>query len=93
VDFWAQHKDFVLKILLGFGVFLVALIARGISYGDNVDLAKRENKAAAGKIRNTKIASLTAIGQLEADAARLAANAQAITKEIGWNATDETLEL
>jgi hypothetical protein len=93
VDFWAQHKDFVLKVLLGFGVFLVALIARGITYGDEVDVARKANSGAAAKIRRTKIASLTAISQLEADAARLAANAQAITKEIGWNAADDALEL
>jgi hypothetical protein len=93
VDFWAQHKDFVLKVLLGFGVFLVALIARGITYGDEVDVARKANSGAAAKIRRTKIASLTAISQIEADAARLAANAQAITKEIGWNAADEALEL
>ncbi|MHC4817907.1 MAG: hypothetical protein ACYTF8_07620 [Planctomycetota bacterium] len=93
MDFWAQHKDFVLKVLLGFGVFLVALIARGITYGDEVDVARKANSGAAAKIRRTKIASLTAISQIEADAARLAANAQAITKEIGWNAADEALEL
>jgi hypothetical protein len=93
VDFWAQHKDFVLKVLLGFGVFLVALIARGITYGDEVDVARKQNSADAAKIRRTKIASLSAIGQLEADAGRLAANAKTIVKEIGWDATDETLEL
>ena len=31
MDFWPQHKDFVLRVLAGFGVFLVALIARGIT--------------------------------------------------------------
>jgi hypothetical protein len=93
VDFWAQHKDFVLKILLGFGVFLVALIARGITYGSDVDDARKQNKADAAKIRRKKIAIPSEISQLEAAARRLAANAQAITKEIGWNAADETLEL
>lgn len=93
MDFWAQHKDFVLKVLLGFGVFLVALIARGITYGDEVELAQKANSAAAAKIRRTKIASLSAIGQLEADADQLAANTKAITREIGWDAADETLEL
>lgn len=93
MDFWAQHKDFVLKVLLGFGVFLVALIARGITYGDEVDIGRKQNDGAAAKIRRTKLASLSAIGQLEADAGRLAANAKAITKEIGWDAADETLEL
>lgn len=93
MDFWAQHKDFVLKVLLGFGVFLVALIARGITYGDEVDRGRKQNEGAAARIRRTKIASLSAIAQLEADAERLAANAKAITKEIGWDASDETLEL
>ncbi|MHC4135348.1 MAG: hypothetical protein ACYTDU_02965 [Planctomycetota bacterium] len=93
MDFWAQHKDFVLKILLGFGVFLVALIARGITYGSDVDDARKQNKADAAKIRRKKIAIPSEISQLEAAARRLAANAQAITKEIGWNAADETLEL
>ena len=36
MDFGAQHKDFVLKVLAGFGVFLVALIARGVCYGDDL---------------------------------------------------------
>ena len=36
MDFWAQHKDFVLKVLAGVGVFLVALIARGVVYGDEL---------------------------------------------------------
>jgi hypothetical protein len=93
VDFWAQHKDFVLKVLLGFGVFLVALIARGITYGDEGDDEKKRNAGAAAKIRRTKIASLSAISQMEADAGRLAANAKAITKEIGWDGADEGLEL
>jgi len=93
VDFWAQHKDFVLKVLLGFGVFLVALIARGITYGDELDVAKKDNATAAAKIRRTKVASLPDIGRLEADAAQLAANAKAITSEIGWNSSDQTLEL
>jgi len=93
VDFWAQHKDFVVKVLLGFGVFLVALIARGITYGDELDDAKKENGTATSKIRRTKVARLSDIGQLEADAERLAANAKAITSEIGWNSANQALEL
>jgi len=93
VDFWAQHKDFVVKVLLGLGVFLVALIARGITYGDELDDAKKENASATSKIRRTKVARLPDIGRLEADADRLAANAKAITSEIGWDTADQTLEL
>ena len=37
MDFWAQHKDFVLKVLAGFAVFVVALIARGVVYGDDLE--------------------------------------------------------
>ncbi len=39
MDFWAQHKDFVLKILAGLGVFIVAIIARRITYGDELENA------------------------------------------------------
>lgn len=93
MDFWAQHKDFVLKVLLGFGVFLVALIARGFTYGDELDVATKENRGNTAKIRRTKVAKLTDIARLEEDAKRLAANAKAITAEIGWDSADQTLEL
>lgn len=93
MDFWAQHKDFVLKVLLGLGVFLVALIARGVTYGDELDLARKDNAAKAAKIRRTKVASLTDIARLAEDAKQLAANAKATIDEIGWDSSDQTLEL
>lgn len=93
MDFWAQHKDFVLKVLLGLGVFLVALIARGITYGDELDVARKKNGAEAAKIRRTKVADLRDIARLEEDAKRLKANAKAIIGEIGWNSSEQGLEL
>ncbi|MHC4547194.1 MAG: hypothetical protein ACYTEZ_00320 [Planctomycetota bacterium] len=93
MDFWAQHKDFVLKVLAGFGVFLVALIARGITYGDELENAAKRNSTLSAKIRRMKIAGIGNISALESNAAELKGNASAILDEIGWNAADEGLEL
>jgi hypothetical protein len=86
VDFWAQHKDFVLKVLAGVGVFLVALIARSITYGDELELAEKANATLIAKIRRTKVAPIPKIRTLEENAVRLSANAEKIRDQIGWNA-------
>jgi len=88
VDFWAQHKDFVLKVLAGFGVFLVALLARSITYGDELEDATRQNKALAIKIKRMKIGGLNKIQELETNAGRLRANTAVFADEIGWREDD-----
>jgi hypothetical protein len=89
VDFWAQHKDFILKILAGVGVFLVALIARSITYGDELEKEQSRNTRLASEIRSSKIAPRPRIRELEEDAKRLDENARAIAAQIGWNLGDE----
>jgi len=91
VDFWAQHKDFILKVLAGVGVFLVALIARSITYGDDLENALAENSALEGRIRSMRIAPVTQIEAVERDADRLQANAEQITQQIGWS-LEESVE-
>jgi hypothetical protein len=86
VDFWAQHKDFVLKVLAGVGVFLVALIARSITYGDELEIAEGSNATLLARIRRTKVAPIPKIRTLEENAANLHANAEKIRDQIGWNA-------
>ena len=93
MDLWAQHKDFILKALAGFGVFLVALIARGITYGDELEEGQSKNKRLASKIAGMSIVPISKIATLENQADRLSANALAIASEIGWNAGEESLEL
>ncbi len=92
MDFWAQHKDFILKILAGVGVFLVALIARSITYGDELENAQAANRSLAAKIRALKVAKESEIQALQADADRLEANARALTGQIGWDLSDDRLE-
>lgn len=92
MDFWAQHKDFILKILAGVGVFLVALIARSITYGDELENAQAANKTLVAKIRALKVAPQSEIQELQADADRLEANARALTGQIGWDLSDRRLE-
>ena len=89
MDFWAQHKDFILKILAGVGVFLVALIARSITYGDELEKEQSRNARLAAEIRSSKIAPMSKIHELEADAKQLEENANAIAGQIGWNLGDE----
>jgi hypothetical protein len=92
VDFWAQHKEFVLKVLAGLGVFLVALIARSITYGDDLEKAKQKNVQLVGQIGGMRIAPMGEIQALEGDATKLRNNAEQITHQIGWNLADRTLE-
>jgi hypothetical protein len=92
VDFWAQHKDFILKILAGVGVFLVALIARSITYGDELEKEQAANRSLAGKIRALQVAKKSEIQELQKDAERLEANARALTGQIGWDLSDDRLE-
>ncbi|MCK6459315.1 MAG: hypothetical protein L6Q95_05415 [Planctomycetes bacterium] len=92
MDFWAQHKDFILRILAGVGVFLVALIARSITYGDELEKEQAANVRLAGKIRALKVAPESEIQALEADAERLKANAHLLTGQIGWDLSDDRLE-
>ncbi len=92
MDFWAQHKDFVLRVLAGLGVFLVALIARGIVYGDDLEKAKGDNSRLSSELRKKSIATIPDIAAAEANAKKLHANAVAIANEIGFPAGDPDLE-
>lgn len=92
MDFWAQHKDFILKILAGVGVFLVALIARSITYGDDLEKQQQLNQRRAAKIRGMRVAERGEIHELEKDKERLLANAKALTTQVGWDLSDNRLE-
>ena len=92
MDFWAQHKDFVLKVLAGFGVFIVALIARGIYYGDDLEKARTSNAMLSKKIKRLKIAKLSQIKQLEEASVDLNRGTAAILDDIGWNDAEGTLD-
>lgn len=93
MDFWAQHKDFVLKVMAGLAVFLVALIARGVVYGDDLEQEQGKNGKIARDVKNMKIADVRTIKELEADTKRLHKNAEAIIKQIGHLGTAEEIEL
>jgi len=93
VDFWAQHKDFVLRVLAGLGVFLVALIARGIVYGDDLEKAKGDNSRLASALRGKSLATSDEITAAEANAKKLQANAAEIAGMIGFAGGDPDLEL
>lgn len=93
MDFWAQHKDFILKVLAGFGVFLVALIARGITYGEELEDGIKKNKSLVAKIKRVKIAPTAKITELERQAEALGANVDAIVGDIGFDASRDTLDL
>ena len=93
MDFWAQHKDFVLKVLAGLGVFLVALIARGITYGDELEKATGKNGKLTGDIGRMQIASGREIEAAERDGEVLQANAERITRQIGWDLGDDMIEV
>ena len=93
MDFWAQHKDFVLKVLAGFAVFLVALIARGVVYGDDLEQGQAKNGKMAREVRGMKIADVRAIKELEKDTKRLDDNAKKIIGQIGHLGTAEQIEL
>jgi len=89
VDFWAQHKSFVLKVLAGVVVFCVALIARRITYGDELEKAATTNGQLAAKLRRMSIAPLSQIQALEDSTTELRKHAGTILDQVGWNAADE----
>lgn len=89
MDFWAQHKDFVLKVLAGFGVFLVALIARGITFGEELEAAQSENRKLAGQISSRKVVNRATVAKLDRAAEDLQGNVKALADEIGFDAGDE----
>ncbi|MFI5402534.1 MAG: hypothetical protein ACHQ1G_06320 [Planctomycetota bacterium] len=92
MDFWAQHKDFILKILAGVGVFLVALIARGITYGNELETEQAKNDKLVREIASTPVAPMPRIQELEADKERLTESARSLATQVGWNLGDEMLE-
>jgi hypothetical protein len=92
VDFWAQHKDFVLKVLAGLGIFLVALIARGIAFGEDPEMQKGRNAALANDLATIKLASRETTRQLTANTEKLRSNAAELTGQVGFNAGNEDLE-
>ena len=85
MDFWAQHKDFVLKILAGVGVFLVALIARGVVYGDELEIATGTNVRLTSEIRNRELMEPGDIDRLNRDAEALGRNIEDLSAQIGWD--------
>ena len=89
MDFWAQHKDFILKVLAGFGVFLVAVIARGIVYGDDLETAQGLNRKYANQIKSKRVVSRRKVAELTRAAKQLRANVDTLAKEIGWDASNE----
>ena len=88
MDFWAQHKDFVLRVAAGFGIFLVALIARGITYGDELEAGERINKRAVGDLKKMKIVKSSDVADLEENAKKLIRNADALRGQIGFDISD-----
>ncbi len=85
MEFWAQHKDFVLKILAGVGVFLVALIARGVVYGDELEIEMAENVRKTGEIRARNLLKTGDIDSLNRNAEALEANIEDLSNQIGWD--------
>ena len=85
MDFWAQHKDFVLKILAGVGVFLVALIARGVVYGDELEQEKAKNISLTSQIRARNLLETGDIDRLDRDAEALEKNIEDLSNQIGWD--------
>lgn len=93
MDFWAQHKDFILKVLAGLGVFLVALIARGITYGDELEMALATNTRMENEIRRLKVADIRDIQAVESDRDGLKRSAETIAGQIGFRGTFAELEI
>jgi len=91
VDFWAQHKDFILKILAGFGIFLVALIARGITYGDDLENARAANLATAAKVASMRLADIRQIKALEGNRDALRRECAVFVAEEGYPSGDPAL--
>lgn len=92
MDFWAQHKDFILKVLAGVGVFLVALIARGITYGDDLENERGKNARLAFEIASMQVPKVAEIRDLDGIAARLQESAKAIADQVGWNLGKKGIE-
>jgi len=93
VDFWAQHKDFILKVLAGVGVFLVALIVRGMTYGDELQKEESTNQQLARKVKMLKIAPLPQIEATEKDTEALEKDAETITEQIGFDLGKDGLQM
>ena len=89
MDFWAQHKDFILKVLAGLGVFLVALIARGIVHGDDLERAESLNKNTSAALRRKKLVPRNVVASMTRAADSLQNNVESIASEIGYDASDE----
>jgi len=89
VDFWAQHKDFILKVLAGLGVFLVALIARGVVFGDDLERAETKGRTYASTVRRAKVVDRSDVNALKRAAEQLQDQTRSLATEIGWDATDE----
>ncbi|MGH7163042.1 MAG: hypothetical protein ACREID_06135 [Planctomycetota bacterium] len=93
MDFWAQHKDLVLRVLAGVGVFLVALIARGIVYGDDLQTELATNRRTVAEVRQMKLLDpVQEIPALEQRAEKLEANVREIARQIGRDAGAADLE-
>ncbi|MGQ0612276.1 MAG: hypothetical protein ACT4PV_00790 [Planctomycetaceae bacterium] len=93
MDFWAQHKEFVLKVLAGLGVFLVALIARGIVFGDELTQQKSANDLSVRKIKAARLLPLNTISGLEERAKSLRDNTKQLAARIGHDGSAGDLEL
>ena len=85
MDFWAQHKDFILKVLAGVGVFLVALIARGITYGDELENEQGKNARLASEIASKRVPKVPEINELDGIADRLHENTKVLAEQVGWD--------
>jgi hypothetical protein len=92
VDFWAQHKDFVLRVLAGFGVFLVALIVRGMVYGDDLENETNRNSTLQREITSYQLAEDGKVPALRNDAEKLHANTLKLVEQIAWNTGAADLE-
>ena len=92
MDFWAQHKDFILKVLAGVGVFLGALIARGITSGDELENEQGKNARLTSEITSKQIPKVPEILELDAIAGRLQENAKTIAEQVGWNLGKKGIE-
>ena len=92
MDFWAQHKDFVLKVGAGVVVFLVALIAKNITYSDDLQKAESNLTANTNKVKRMKIAKRADIRGLEEDRDKRNQNAKIIAGQIGFVGKPDELE-
>lgn len=92
MDFWAQHKEFVLRVLAGLGIFLVALIARGVAFGDDLEKAKGLNASLADDLGTIKLAEEKTTRQLTANTSKLRENAAELVDQLGFNSGNEDIE-